>query len=635
MSRCKACFEFQKPDFDVALSYAQHFARSGCEYCKIIVAVMQRALPENNVGTETWGHFTLAGQGSAKTMEMRDFWPKEEIDCPKKTVFEIFTTRSSESLSLISKWTEECFSSHENCIQAPHVPPSRLIDVGTTETDVVKLCFGLDSSNPLRYCALSHCWGLMQPLTTTTETLTKRSTGIRFTELPRTFQDAITIARKLSVQYLWIDSLCILQNDKEDWEKESSRMASIYESAYLVIAATHASDSSVGCFLDQPVSHTAATPCHEHITPSNNSVPIYVRFKSTLYDDNTHDHYSHFSMFDAKRQAHLPLNSRAWVLQERILATRTVHFTGRELVWECRSMTLCECMDLGPQFTQWLGIKQSWIQALQGSMDRYDFWRRIMELYMQLSITKQSDRLPAASGLAKQFQGGRYLAGLWEENLFADLLWTVYPDGTRASKWQAPSWSWAGVVGATYLGSTLSSLSGKYFTLDNTNLRPPRVSAQEYQNISFKTTCIAINCSPAGEDPTGQVAKYSSLEISAPLISVSIKKESDMVMVCKDGKEMGFEHDCFGDFATLEEDKPDFFCVWIGTTWLRDDRKFYPQLLILRTSQGIGGVSATPGAYERIGALGGVFNRSHDEWNDYLTFDDWFKDSKITTVKIV
>jgi Heterokaryon incompatibility protein (HET) len=95
---------------------------------------------------------------------------------------------------------------------------------------------------------LSHCWGTEGHLTTSTETLAERKAGIRIPDLPPTFRDAVQITRHLGIKYLWIDSLCILQDNISDWEKESALMGSIYSTSYLNIVATHSGDSRGGCF---------------------------------------------------------------------------------------------------------------------------------------------------------------------------------------------------------------------------------------------------------------------------------------------------------------------------------------------------------------------------------------------------
>jgi Heterokaryon incompatibility protein (HET) len=111
-----------------------------------------------------------------------------------------------------------------------------------------------------QYVTLSHCWGQQKFLTTTKETLPLRTKGIEWDSMPRTFQDAATITRRLGFQYLWIDALCIIQDSEIDWETESAKMGSIYQDSVLTIAASDARDGRGGCFSEiaeheVPVSH--------------------------------------------------------------------------------------------------------------------------------------------------------------------------------------------------------------------------------------------------------------------------------------------------------------------------------------------------------------------------------------------
>ena len=87
------------------------------------------------------------------------------------------------------------------------------------------------------YIALSHCWGKAPIVRTTKDTLSRRRQGIDTSLLPPAFQDAILIARRLEVRYLWIDSLCIIQDDELDWQTESAKMSTIYQNALLTISA--------------------------------------------------------------------------------------------------------------------------------------------------------------------------------------------------------------------------------------------------------------------------------------------------------------------------------------------------------------------------------------------------------------
>jgi hypothetical protein len=125
--------------------------------------------------------------------------------------------------------------------------------------------------------------------------------GILLHDLPRTFQDAIYITNFLRVRHIWIDSLCIIQDSKEDWQREAAKMADIYHQSYLTIAASWAPCGNVGLFKQTPVLEvlgTIARPAIRHI----------------------HDDASHF-----------PLMGRAWAYQERILSPRLLHFGPQEI----------------------------------------------------------------------------------------------------------------------------------------------------------------------------------------------------------------------------------------------------------------------------------------------------------------
>lgn len=123
--------------------------------------------------------------------------------------------------------------------------PSRLLQVGTDISAEVRLVENLSVSG--QYMTLSYCWGSSRPLTTTRGTLQQRKTKIALEDLPKTFRDAVHITRRLGIPYLWIDSLCIIQDELQDWEVESSKMAGIYSGSYLNLAAMSSVDSRGGC----------------------------------------------------------------------------------------------------------------------------------------------------------------------------------------------------------------------------------------------------------------------------------------------------------------------------------------------------------------------------------------------------
>jgi heterokaryon incompatibility protein (HET) len=196
--------------------------------------------------------------------------------------------------------------------------PTRVLAVGSLK-DLRLHCSKKDEKG--KYIALSHCWGTDQgqlPLRTTKDKFKDYKKHIEFSELPQTFQDAVTVAREIDVEYLWIDSLCIIQDDSGDWEKESQKMEQVFSSAYCTISATSAKNSHEG-FLTFPVKEAVRIPDEE-----NSQFAVYAciaskSFKQAVDEDGL-------------------LNTRGWVLQERALSRRTIHFTGSQIFWECGSV---------------------------------------------------------------------------------------------------------------------------------------------------------------------------------------------------------------------------------------------------------------------------------------------------------
>jgi hypothetical protein len=209
--------------------------------------------------------------------------------------------------------------------------PTRVIDVGDGHTAHLVLTDNM--SQGAHYIALSHCWGdvwkdLLEEerdkWSTTLKVVQKKMEGFLVEELPQTFQDAIRITRELGTQYLWIDSLCIIQGPGGDFDTESKKMQAVFQNAYYTIAATSAKDSTKG-FLDRPKEEDS-----QYVTvPGSSHGKVYI---CTSIDD-----------FDGDVVKGI-LNTRAWVLQERALSRRTIHFTERQTYWECGGGVRCESL---------------------------------------------------------------------------------------------------------------------------------------------------------------------------------------------------------------------------------------------------------------------------------------------------
>lgn len=238
-------------------------------------------------------------------------------------------TGSEGSKELVQKWRHECLDTHENCQLARRNGyfPTRVLNLGTMEAPKLELYVNNEGAPTSPYAALSHCWGEIPIQRLLCHNLTSLTNRISFGELPKTFQEAIIFSRYLGIQYLWIDSLCILQDSVADWQHQAAQMEMVYKNAILTIAATAASDSNGGCFMDRnPLN---AQVCRVRVR----SLPGSFYKKGTdLYDVGA------FGFLSGDPVIHAPLNTRAWVLQEQYLSSRTIHCTRNQLLWECREL---------------------------------------------------------------------------------------------------------------------------------------------------------------------------------------------------------------------------------------------------------------------------------------------------------
>lgn len=382
-------------------------------------------------------------------------------------------TSPESSVTLAKAWLNNCLKYHRRCNPPPrpHKFPRRLIDVRNVEKDgPVKLIETTGQEG--RYLCLSHCWGEPEnhpPRTTegghpvepgmgfegeldsdnvmrTLRTIDKHKEGIPWTDLSKTFQDAVSFVRALGESYMWIDSLCIIQDSPQDWAQESTKMADIYQNSYLTIAATKSSNSAGGLFT------TPDSRFKEH----SFSVTDRGGRERSLHCRQSQNHWFGSSFLRKEETPVPPLLQRAWVYQERVLSPRTLHFGHQEVLWECMSQTSCEC-SLWPQPEQACPRfdcrSQSRIRGWT-AQDLVKEWHRAVSEYSTLALTKSSDRLPAIAGIARQMQklrrGEDYFAGLWRESCLEDLLWfhncQQGPGGYRECVRDtlcAPSWSWA------------------------------------------------------------------------------------------------------------------------------------------------------------------------------------------------
>ena len=234
---------------------------------------------------------------------------------------------------LFREWMRVCDQDHKSFECYPKRTsrlPTRVLDVSDSRLRLHVSRVGERGE----YVALSHCWGTLsqeqkRSFCTSSGNFTLRCTqGLDIDTLPITFQDAIMVTRELGKRYLWIDSLCIIQydDDLEDWRKESGQMGNIFGNAYVTIAATSAQDATQG-FLERPRLRDPNSQFAKVHTSTHGTVLI-----SSIIDDYHSDVENGI------------LNQRAWVLQERALSRRTIHFTANQTYWECGGGVRCETL---------------------------------------------------------------------------------------------------------------------------------------------------------------------------------------------------------------------------------------------------------------------------------------------------
>jgi hypothetical protein len=299
-----------------------------------------------------------------------------------------------------------CCDGHNECDNAyDSRRPSRLLDIRGGNFKLI-----LQSENPTTapYVALSHCWGNAQPLRTLSKNFANFQKGISLELLPQTFLDAIIIARALDFQYLWIDSLCILQDSVADWEEESSIMASIYSNADLVLGASAAASAGEG-FLG---------PRHRF---REGNVTIQVNEDQTAFV---------YRLLHRQTNIQEPLDRRGWALQERLCARRFLSYGKYEMLWECKKTLCCECGSFFPKPVAPSGNFQAKLDGTTIQNFAQCWWTSVAVPYSNRILTKNTDIPVAVSALAARFQSrfnGTYLAGLWREDLVRDLLWHTSP----------------------------------------------------------------------------------------------------------------------------------------------------------------------------------------------------------------
>lgn len=294
----------------------------------------------------------------------------------------------------------------------------------------------------LGYVALSYKWGADQPRATTKSNLEEYLYSIETSLLPQSIQDAVTVTRKLMLRYLWVDSLCIIQDSDEHKIHELGRMESIYSNAYVTISAAYAETCNSGFLgvreipkfsFDMPFCAENGEVGRITVTPDSEDLDYHL--------------------------PPAPIDTRAWTFQESFMSPRMLIFSKYQLFWVCGE----EWGKDGGKGTRKQYLRNELSSRVMRTPETSD-WPEIIKQFSSRRLTDSSDKLPALSSIASYFArhtNDTYLAGLWASALLEQLCWTSDCE-IRPSTWRAPSWSFMSVDGnITFMNKWDLDVKGK------------------------------------------------------------------------------------------------------------------------------------------------------------------------------
>lgn len=428
-------------------------------------------------------------------------------------------TGSETSVAWAKDRINECCLNHSYCRshQMSSAPgsyiPSRLLYIPPDPVEGIVLRLKESVPSGAKYVALSHCWGSRDRwprCLTTNANYESQLRHIPWDTLPQTFRETAIFARKLGLEYVWIDSMCIIQGDEKDWQRESTKMYSVYSNAYITFAAATAHDSHDGLFRRR--------------APGSLVPLLTLGFRGKRY------HVQAYKVPDERLEFEkqvdqgstvnpsYPLLIRAWAFQERLVSPRVLFFGSEELLWECPTGRSCEEDTYSPP--SWHEADDNGISRWESFMHRYNtitdkgqkmasHWHRIVEPYNDLELSEPTDRLPAIAAIAQRFAQGRpddeYICGMWKSLMPRGLLAgfsvnqnfigphiDLGPSAMDQSDYIAPSWAWASVKGRVYGSAGVA--------------------------MSTFAELISVNLRYIDNDEFGRVAPGSSITVRAPAL---------------------------------------------------------------------------------------------------------------------
>lgn len=383
---------------------------------------------------------------------------------------------SESCLAEAREWLRDCLENHTACRTAlsrhrfsdtdeTTQLPARVIDVGSAPDFRP---FLVETQGKLgRYVALSYCWEPLDAenprITLLRENKEALKKDLPLDGLPPTIQDSIDFTRRLGLQYVWIDRLCIVQNDPDDWAVQANLMCNIYEGALVTLVAMASETTEHGLYFPRVLRPSVRIPCATkertigtmNVTyPGNNGAVIIGRTFS-------------------KEVRNSRWASRGWTFQEGLLSRRQIYFGQHQLFWECQK-TACDEIGL-PTYAdslsaslrdivddKWRTKSTKWLSSVSSPspngavastvsafvLEHLRYWRECILIFQARELTVKSDKPMAMKGIARAIQGSlgwadmTYSFGVFSKAAYFGLLWNPRGALVRPQQPRAPSWSW-------------------------------------------------------------------------------------------------------------------------------------------------------------------------------------------------
>ncbi|KAF4545357.1 Heterokaryon incompatibility protein [Lasiodiplodia theobromae] len=475
--------------------------------------------------------------------------------------------------------------------------PARLLEISGTKQDKrIRLVETCDmNGETVKYAALSYCWGTAGFIKTTEGCYCPEHAhqdtcedlknipwsnylhAIHWSNLPQGFQDAIELCWEAEIRYLWIDSLCIVQGNQQDWNRESARMKDIYMGAFLTIVLASTKSPLEGALkarreftqpIRVPLSRNGANLGSYLIEPTMYTSDIF-EIESPVTKPWKH---ANKAIYDSRWRA------RGWTFQESYLPARKIYICEGRIHFSCKTHSRLEGLS---------GEFPPLDRFADGDEDEHDNqgylqWYTWVQHYTQRELTEPLDKLPAISALASRkgrTSNDRYLAGIWENDLEAGLLWHrrafKYGEASstanplhRSPVYRAPSWSWSAYDGpVTFLA--------QYFSF----------SADSKSEIDL----LEASCPRANpDDPYGRLANPEKAKVHDGRAYLRLRAKVVPVMVQKKARSHSGGRRDFDQDAAVRSDQTGFQAysgIDCREEWEYDEWKHATVLLVYTTER--------------------------------------------------